>query len=188
MDSEREQRSALSRQESRVLSPTALQRIGKGNKFIRDVPLVRGRRTLFPENLHFSLSSRFEPLTLNVAPSTTATEGEEIGSGGIAQISSVLDALYQSRPSFVSPIDGFQVMRDVYHLVDLAAEHDDANNGIQHAEIDTNSDQGQVGAIATVGADSKLMHERDQQCWKSVRHAVQVIEEALSRYGYGLRK
>ncbi|KAK3824849.1 MAG: hypothetical protein J3Q66DRAFT_277277 [Benniella sp.] len=27
------------------------------------------------------------------------------------------------------------------------------------------------------------MHERDQQCWKSVRHAVQVIEEALSRYG-----
>ncbi|KAI8600621.1 hypothetical protein EDD21DRAFT_395639 [Dissophora ornata] len=32
-------------------------------------------------------------------------------------------------------------------------------------------------------ADSKLIRERDQQCWKSVRHAVQVIEEALQRYG-----
>ncbi|KAG0245155.1 hypothetical protein B0O80DRAFT_458922 [Mortierella sp. GBAus27b] len=115
-----------------------------------------------------------EPLTIEPNPSPAATEGE----GDMDQISFILDALYQSRPSFVSPINGFQVMRDVYHLVALANEHDNSN-----AEIDNNADKGQLGATATPHTDSKLAHERNQQCWKSVRHAVQVIEEALTRYG-----
>ncbi|KAF9981954.1 FAD1 flavin adenine dinucleotide synthetase [Mortierella antarctica] len=104
--------------------------------------------------------------TLSMAPRVTDSE----------PISSILDALYVSRPSFVSPIDGFQVMRDVYHLVELANEHDNFQ-----------SDKGPSGAIAydsaLLSADSKLMRERDQECWKSVRHAVEVIEAALTRYG-----
>ncbi|KAF9108110.1 3'-phosphoadenosine 5'-phosphosulfate sulfotransferase [Mortierella sp. AM989] len=102
-------------------------------------------------------------------------------------VSTVLDALYSSRPSFVSPIDGFQVMRDVYHLVDLADAHEQCNlNSI-------NSQEGQLSEIANQTQDvptaislktgTELMRERDQLCWKSVRHAVQIIEEALKRYG-----
>lgn len=105
------------------------------------------------------------------SPATTATATDSV--------TLALDALYSSRPSFVLPIDGFQVMRDVYHLIDLANAHD--------ALL---SDKGQLCEIATSAtaptsaAESKLMNEREQHCWKSVRHAVEVIEEAVRRYGY----
>ncbi|KAF9201572.1 FAD1 flavin adenine dinucleotide synthetase [Haplosporangium sp. Z 27] len=96
-------------------------------------------------------------------------------------VSSALDALYSGRPSFISPIDGFQIMRDVYHLVDLVDAHERDNLNL------TISQEGQLSEIANqtqdITSNIKLLHERDQQCWKSVRHAVQVIEEALKRYG-----
>lgn len=104
------------------------------------------------------------------SPATTATATDSV--------TLALDALYSSRPSFVLPIDGFQVMRDVYHLIDLANAHD--------ALL---SDKGQLCENATTAtaptsaAESKLMNEREQHCWKSVRHAVEVIEEAVRRYG-----
>ncbi|KAF9344469.1 FAD1 flavin adenine dinucleotide synthetase [Mortierella sp. AD094] len=102
-------------------------------------------------------------------------------------VSVVLDALYSSRPSFVSPIDGFQVMRDVYHLVDLANAHEQDNlNSIisQEGQLSEIANQTQdVSSATPSNSNTKIMHERDQQCWKSVRHAVQVIEEALKRYG-----
>ncbi|KAF9433594.1 3'-phosphoadenosine 5'-phosphosulfate sulfotransferase [Entomortierella beljakovae] len=91
-------------------------------------------------------------------------------------ISSILDAMYSSRPSFVTPIDGFQVMRDVYHLVDLANAHDQNHSestSIQDEQLSNNSE-------TTI---SNINQERDQNCWKSVRHAVSVIEEAVRRYG-----
>ncbi|KAG0312485.1 hypothetical protein BGZ99_009474 [Dissophora globulifera] len=118
--------------------------------------------------------------------------------GDLESISVILDALYVSRPSFVSPIDGFQVMRDVYRLVALADQGDSADNAdTDNYDHNRNSDgERQINTVSTNGttttatatealstADSKLMRERDQQCWKSVRHAVQVIEEAVQRYG-----
>ncbi|KAI9240445.1 MAG: hypothetical protein BYD32DRAFT_408466 [Podila humilis] len=88
-------------------------------------------------------------------------------------ISATLDALYSARPSFVSPIDGLQVMKDVYHLVDLANQH----NEDKATELAT-------GSTPLTSTDpSALILERDQMCWRSVRHAVQVIEEAVERYG-----
>lgn len=89
-------------------------------------------------------------------------------------LSATLDALYSARPSFVSPIDCLQVMKDVYHLVDLANQHDEDNA----AGLAT-------GSTPLTSTDpSALILERDQMCWKSVRHAVQVIEEAVKCYGY----
>lgn len=91
-------------------------------------------------------------------------------------LSATLDALYSARPSFVSPIDGLQVMKDVYHLVDLANQH----NEDEAAGLAT-------GSTSLTSTDpSALILDRDQMCWRSVRHAVQVIEEAVKRYGYVL--
>ena len=92
----------------------------------------------------------------------------------------LLDSLYLSRPSFVSPIDGLQVMKDVYRLVDLARQQDDENS--QEEQLKTNSGKDAPSAVTT--SDSDLLRKRDQECWKSVRHAVEVIEEAVKRYGY----
>ncbi|KAF9195646.1 3'-phosphoadenosine 5'-phosphosulfate sulfotransferase [Haplosporangium sp. Z 11] len=95
--------------------------------------------------------------------------------------SEVLDALYMSRPSFVSPIDGFQVMRDVYQLVELANEHDNFHSDKGPSDAAAASQvAGNTSGILT--SDSKLKCDRDQECWKSVRHAVEVIEEALRLY------
>lgn len=91
-------------------------------------------------------------------------------------VSATLDAMYSARPSFVSPIDGLQVMKDVYHLVDLANQHDED-------KAQTGSET--TGPTTLSSTDpSALILERDQMCWKSVRHAVDVIEEAVKRYGY----
>ncbi|KAF9954623.1 3'-phosphoadenosine 5'-phosphosulfate sulfotransferase [Mortierella alpina] len=148
---------------------------------------VPGKQPLQPVVSVHNVHTLIEPIhDYTQTGSTTASSnaiGSDVTTAPIAlqatdsdPISSVLDALYVSRPSFVSPIDGFQVMRDVYHLVELANEHDSFQ-----------SDKGPSGAIANdaalLSADSKLMRERDQECWKSVRHAVEVIEEALTRYG-----
>ncbi|KAF9299479.1 3'-phosphoadenosine 5'-phosphosulfate sulfotransferase [Mortierella antarctica] len=90
-------------------------------------------------------------------------------------VSATLDAMYSARPSFVSPIDGLQVMKDVYHLVDLANQHDED-------KAQTGSET--TGPTTLSSTDpSALILERDQMCWKSVRHAVDVIEEAVKRYG-----
>ncbi|KAG0042872.1 3'-phosphoadenosine 5'-phosphosulfate sulfotransferase [Gryganskiella cystojenkinii] len=95
-------------------------------------------------------------------------------------IITLLESLYSSRPSFVSPIDGFQVMKDVYRLVDLANQLDaeekkSTEENEQLSTIDTPS------VLTTV--DSDILRKRDQDCWRSVRHAVEVIEEAVKRYG-----
>ncbi|KAG0267550.1 3'-phosphoadenosine 5'-phosphosulfate sulfotransferase [Actinomortierella ambigua] len=102
-----------------------------------------------------------------------------------AAISSALDALYLARPSFVTPIDGLQVMKDVYRLVDLANNND--NNKSNNGDPFTNG--AAVGATttattaATIAVQEELVEKRRQMCWKSVRDAVEVIEEALDRYG-----
>ncbi|KAG0349179.1 3'-phosphoadenosine 5'-phosphosulfate sulfotransferase [Podila humilis] len=90
-------------------------------------------------------------------------------------ISVALDALYSARPSFVRPISEVQVMKDVYRLVRLANEHDDAK---MQAEFRSRSSTVQDSA-----SPSSLLQQRDQMCWSSVRHAVEVIEEAIDRYG-----
>ncbi|KAF9423956.1 3'-phosphoadenosine 5'-phosphosulfate sulfotransferase [Podila epigama] len=94
---------------------------------------------------------------------------------------SALNALYSSRPSFVRPMDALQAMKDVYHLVDLANEHDRLH---QHTETKSDSATS-ISTAAFINAKdaSSLMQERDQLCWKSVRHAVQVIEDAVKTYG-----
>ncbi|KAF9970251.1 3'-phosphoadenosine 5'-phosphosulfate sulfotransferase [Actinomortierella ambigua] len=92
-----------------------------------------------------------------------------------ATITDALDSLYVARPSFVTPVDGFQVMKDVYRLVDLA------NNIKEHPS--TNNDAAAGATSATAKATAELMEQRHQLCWKSVRDAVEVIEEALDRYG-----
>ncbi|KAF9311519.1 FAD1 flavin adenine dinucleotide synthetase [Podila horticola] len=90
-------------------------------------------------------------------------------------VSTTLDAMYSARPSFVSSIDGLQVMKDVYHLVDLANQQDED-------EVQTGSESTGSTTLTSTGP-SALILKRDQMCWKSVRHAVQVIEEAVKRYG-----
>ncbi|KAF9567882.1 3'-phosphoadenosine 5'-phosphosulfate sulfotransferase [Mortierella alpina] len=146
-----------------------------GKQLLQPVVSVHNVHTLI-EPIHDytqvgSAASLSEAIESDITTSPLALQSTESD-----PISSVLDALYLSRPSFISPIDGFQVMRDVYHLVELANEHDNFQ-----------SDKGPSGTIANnaalLSADSKLMRERDQECWKSVRHAVEVIEEALTRYG-----
>ncbi|KAG0244763.1 3'-phosphoadenosine 5'-phosphosulfate sulfotransferase [Actinomortierella wolfii] len=82
-------------------------------------------------------------------------------------ISNALDCLYTARPSFVTPIDGFRVMNDVYRLVDLANK--------EHSPMDSTSTATEI--------QESLKEERHRMCWKSVRDAVKVIEEALDRYG-----
>lgn len=136
---------------------------------------VPGQTQLQPvisvHNVHILIEPIVNYTQPSESPATTATATDPV--------TLALDALYSSRPSFVLPIDGFQVMRDVYHLVDLANAHDTLL-----------SDKGQLCEIATTAtaptsaAESKLMNERDQHCWKSVRHAVEVIEEGVRRYGY----
>ncbi|KAF9967054.1 3'-phosphoadenosine 5'-phosphosulfate sulfotransferase [Mortierella alpina] len=148
---------------------------------------VPGKQLLQPvvsvHNVHTLIEPIHDYTQTGFAAASSKETGNDVATLPMASqatdsdpISSVLDALYISRPSFVSPIDGYQVMRDVYHLVELANEHDNFQ-----------SDKGPSGAIAhdaaLLSADSKLMRERDQECWKSVRHAVEVIEEALTRYG-----
>ncbi|KAG0200331.1 3'-phosphoadenosine 5'-phosphosulfate sulfotransferase [Mortierella sp. GBA30] len=153
-----------------------------GQQLLQPVISVHNVHTLIEPTLNYTLadSTKCEPTAPFVStgeeprklPGTAQTPQDQ----GNDSISSVLDALYVSRPSFVSPIDGFQVMRDVYHLVELANEHDNFQ-----------SDKGPSDTIASdanpLSADTKLMRERDQECWKSVRHAVEVIEEGLTRYG-----
>ncbi|GJJ78176.1 FAD synthetase [Entomortierella parvispora] len=93
----------------------------------------------------------------------------------------LLDSLYLSRPSFVSPVDSLQVMRDVYRLVDLARQADEENSQEEQLKSNLNRD----GPSAVTASDSDLLCKRDQECWKSVRHAVEVIEDAVKRYGPG---
>lgn len=136
---------------------------------------VPGQTQLQPVISVHNVHTLIEPIVNYTQPS----ESPAMPATATDPVTLALDALYSSRPSFVLPIDGFQVMRDVYHLVDLANAHDDLL-----------SDKGQLCEIATTAtaptsaAESKLMNERDQHCWKSVRHAVEVIEEAVRRYGY----
>ncbi|KAG0285541.1 hypothetical protein BGZ97_007759, partial [Linnemannia gamsii] len=120
---------------------------------------VPGQSQLQPVISVHNVHTLIEPIVNYTQPSeapataTTTTMGP---------VSLALEALYSNRPSFVLPIDGFQVMRDVYHLIELANAHD--------ALL---SDKGQLCEIATTAtaptstAESKLMNERDQHCWKS---------------------
>ncbi|KAF8943129.1 FAD1 flavin adenine dinucleotide synthetase [Haplosporangium gracile] len=136
---------------------------------------VPGQMQLQPVISVHNVHTLIEPIVNYTQPSESpvTTAATTTDPGTLA-----LDALYSSRPSFVLPIDGFQVMRDVYHLIELANTHD--------ALL---SDKGQLCEIATTATtptftmESKSMNERDQHCWKSVRHAVEVIEEAVRRYG-----
>jgi hypothetical protein len=137
---------------------------------------VPGQSQLQPVISVHNVHTLIEPIVNYTQPSETPATATTTTMG---PVSLALEALYSNRPSFVLPIDGFQVMRDVYHLIELANAHD--------ALL---SDKGQLCEIATTAtaptstAESKLMNERDQHCWKSVRHAVEVIEEAVRRYGY----
>ncbi|KAF9291448.1 3'-phosphoadenosine 5'-phosphosulfate sulfotransferase [Mortierella alpina] len=146
-----------------------------GKQLLQPVVSVHNVHTLI-EPIHDYTQTGFASVLSKSDGSVASTSSIAPQAAGNDPISSVLDALYVSRPSFISSIDGFQVMRDVYHLVELANEHDNFQ-----------SDKGPSGVIANdaalLSADSKLMRERDQECWKSVRHAVEVIEEALTRYG-----
>ncbi|KAG0284613.1 FAD1 flavin adenine dinucleotide synthetase [Linnemannia gamsii] len=138
--------------------------------YIRVPGLSRLQPVISVHNVH----TLIEPIVNYTQPSETPATATPT----MDPVTLALNALYSSRPSFVLPIDGFQVMRDVYHLIELANSHD--------ALL---SDKGQLCEIATTAtaptsaAESKLMNDRDQHCWKSVRHAVEVIEEAVRRYG-----
>ncbi|KAF9904728.1 FAD1 flavin adenine dinucleotide synthetase [Linnemannia zychae] len=135
-----------------------------GQTLLQPTISVHNVHTLIEPIVHYT-----QPTESLVAETTTAT---------MQKISLALDALHSSRPSFVLPIDGFQVMRDVYHLVELANSQD--------ALLSERGQLCEIAATATAptsAAESKLMSERDQHCWKSVRHAVEVIEEAVRRYG-----
>ncbi|KAF9170085.1 3'-phosphoadenosine 5'-phosphosulfate sulfotransferase [Mortierella sp. AD011] len=168
-----------------------------GGSIVQDVPETRqlysGRSPCKGEThyIHIPTFSLLQPVvsvhnvhTL-IEPIPNYTQSPADPSSDIVSI--VLDALYSSRPSFVSMIDGFQVMRDVYHLVDLADAHEQDNlNSIisQDGQLSEIANQAQdVSSAASLNSNAKIMRERDQHCWKSVRHAVQVIEEALERYG-----
>ncbi|KAF9084943.1 3'-phosphoadenosine 5'-phosphosulfate sulfotransferase [Mortierella sp. AD031] len=140
---------------------------------------VPGQTLLQPVISVHNVHTLIEPIVNYTQPSGSPATAPSNTSD---PVSLALDTLYRNRPSFVSPIDGFQVMRDVYHLVDLANAHDSLLS-------DLNNNKGQLCEIAqtatapTSTAEYKLMVERDQHCWKSVRHGVEVIEEAVRRYG-----
>ncbi|KAF9925126.1 FAD1 flavin adenine dinucleotide synthetase [Linnemannia zychae] len=132
-----------------------------GQKLLQPVISVHNVHTLIEPIVHYTQPSESSAMTV------------------ANRMSPALDSLYLGRPSFVLPIDGFQVMRDVYHLVDLANAHDARNSDEEPSnEIITNATTPSVKV-----AEPKLMNDRDQHCWKSVRHAVEVMEEALRRYG-----
>ncbi|KAI1320723.1 FAD1 flavin adenine dinucleotide synthetase [Mortierella claussenii] len=167
-----------------------------GTKLLQPVVSVHNVHTLIDPIPHHQHSTDYTQ-TENGA-SNGISNGSATGSDSV---SSVLDALYKCRPSFVSSIDGFQVMRDVYHLVSLANEHGEQQGGQQHHKqqhlqeqhynslnkgtiaITATDPQAQTNDFTHPATDLKLMHERDYACWKSVRHAVEVIEEAVLQYG-----
>ncbi|KAF9582946.1 3'-phosphoadenosine 5'-phosphosulfate sulfotransferase [Lunasporangiospora selenospora] len=126
--------------------------------------------------------SDYTPTPTTVSPSVNTIVSQDVAYKGASDkplLSSILDSLYAARPSFVSPIDGLQVMKDVYRLVELASEHDSMDDQLESREHGSAAHDGSL----TSNSDSELMRERDQQCWASVRHAVEVIEEAVRRYG-----